>query len=214
MNRIFYLSSVKVNPRVNLQLLMNRVNDGLHILITDSINAWGWSNHEKTAIDGNNGWYGNKSDHLPVNKVGGAVHRVDDPRRFVGKNTRLAFSDRLFADETVEKRKSGNNFLKKKNDRMQIFQVDGQRSDQCVPSPNSCFREPMMIFSTRSSVLVTRSTVQLLVMTLISLSPAFLISYTGERVSLMESNNSVSFFSSARRTPCSPGVPGVSSKSS
>lgn len=114
MNRIFYLSSVKVNPRVNLQLLMNRVNDGLHILITDSINARGWSNHEKTAIDGNNGWYGNKSDHLPVNKVGGAVHRVDDPRRFVGKNTRLAFSDRLFADETVEKRKGGNNFLKKK----------------------------------------------------------------------------------------------------
>lgn len=91
---------------------------------------------------------------------------------------------------------------------MQIFQVDGQRSDQCVPSPNSCFREPMMIFSTRSSVLVTRSTVQLLVMTLISLSPAFLISYTGERVSLMESNNSVSFFSSARRTPCSPRVLG------
>lgn len=60
---------------------------------------------EKTAIDGNNGWYGNQSDHLPVNKVGGAVHRVDDPRRFVGKNTRLAFSDRLLADETVEKRK-------------------------------------------------------------------------------------------------------------
>lgn len=205
MNRIFYLSSVKVNPRVNLQLLMNRVNDGVHILITDSINAWGWSNHEKTAIDGNNGWYGNKSDHLPVNKVGGAVHRVDDPRRFVGKNTRLAFSDRLFADETVEKRKGGNNFLKKK---WQDADFSGQRSDQCVPSPNSCFSEPMMIFSTRSSVLVTRSTVQLLVMTLISLSPAFLISYTGERVSLMESNNSVSFFSSARRTPCSPRVLG------
>lgn len=51
-------------------------------------------------------------------------------------------------------------------------------SHQCVPSPNSCFRDPMMIFSTLSSVLVTRSTVELFVMTLISLSPAFLISYT------------------------------------
>ncbi len=48
---------------------------------------------------------------------------------------------------------------------------------QCVPSPNSCLRDPMMIFSTLSSVLVTRSTVELFVMTLISLSPAFLISW-------------------------------------
>lgn len=47
---------------------------------------------------------------------------------------------------------------------------------QCVPSPNSFFRDPMMIFSTLSSVLVTRSTVELLVWTLISHSPAFLIS--------------------------------------
>lgn len=47
---------------------------------------------------------------------------------------------------------------------------------QCVPSPNSFFRDPMMILSTLSSVLVTRSTAELLVWTLISLSPAFLIS--------------------------------------
>lgn len=47
---------------------------------------------------------------------------------------------------------------------------------QCVPSPNSSFRDPMMIFSTLSSVLVTRSTAELLVVTLISLSPAFLTS--------------------------------------
>lgn len=47
---------------------------------------------------------------------------------------------------------------------------------QCVPSPNSFLSDPMMIFSTLSSVLVTRSTVELFVMTLISLSPAFLIS--------------------------------------
>lgn len=47
---------------------------------------------------------------------------------------------------------------------------------QCVPSPNFFFREPMMILSTCSSVLVTRSTAELLVWTLISLSPAFLTS--------------------------------------
>lgn len=49
-------------------------------------------------------------------------------------------------------------------------------SHQCVPSPNSSLRDPIMIFSTLSSVLVTRSTLELFVMTLISLSPAFLIS--------------------------------------
>lgn len=42
--------------------------------------------------------------------------------------------------------------------------------------PNFSFRDPMMIFSTLSSVFVTRSTVELFVMTLISLSPAFWIS--------------------------------------
>lgn len=142
MNRIFYLSSVKVNPRVNLQLLMNRVNDGLHILITDSINAWGWSNHEKTAIDGNNGWYGNKSDHLPVNKVGGAVHRVDDPRRFVGKNTRLAFSDRLLADETVEKRKRWKQLSKNKMTGCRFFRltVKGRTSVCLLRTPVSVNR--------------------------------------------------------------------------
>lgn len=48
-------------------------------------------------------------------------------------------------------------------------------SHQCVPSPNSCTSAPMMIFSTLSSVFVTRSTVELLVETFISLSPASLM---------------------------------------
>lgn len=47
---------------------------------------------------------------------------------------------------------------------------------QCASSPNFCFRDPMMMFSTLSSVFVTRSTVELFVMILISLSLAFRIS--------------------------------------
>lgn len=69
-------------------------------------------------------------------------------------------------------------------------------SHQWVPSPNSSFSEPMMIFSTLSSVLVTRSTVELFVMTFISLSPAFLMTYTNTYYWHMIGNQYVIFWSS------------------
>lgn len=108
----------------------------------------------------------------PVDEVGGSVHGVDDPGRLVRQDARLPVGDRLLPDEAAAKKRE--KFTPEKQRRRDASPPPARAPPhQCVPSPNSFFRDPMMILSTLSSVLVTRSTAELLVWTLISLSPAF-----------------------------------------
>lgn len=114
-------------------------------------------------------------------KVCGAIHWVYDPRGFVGQDTGLPFGNRLLPNETAQQGSVRKTQLCQQlcafvTHNTYVGDGGACAAHQCASSPNSSLIDAMMIFSTLSSVLVTRSTVEVFVMTLISLSPAFLIS--------------------------------------